>query len=354
MIPMRLSFFVLCAALFGCGGPSASAGAGSAGSSSAGGESRTGRDDADRDHETADGEDAAREEFPLEARARVPGTGVSLRAPRGSDPMPTGSGFVHARRRIQIIVAEVSGPDEILDAFRRTLTTEGMPEVDNERISISGHDGTLGIDRTETGDVEIERVWVVVREGDRAMAVVGAYLAERSERYRGLVRAAVTSAEWDPSVPIDAEQAMGFAMEVEGLVLDRSATSPVTYVPEGASIPPSPSEPRLFLLALPVAIPPADRDDVCEQLLLQAGPVDEDHVATRGEIETDDLGGCEVTGLVRPGEEADDDTEVSAYSAVVYHDDGIFLVAGLGGSTDGRRWMTRFAEAARSLHRVRE
>jgi hypothetical protein len=143
-------------------------------------------------------------------------------------------------------------------------------------------------------------------------------------------------------------------MDVEGLVLDRTATSPLTYAPEGAVIPPSPADPRLFLLALPVNIPAADRDDVCEQLLLQAGPVDEDHVVTRGEIETDELTGCEVTGAITPPDSEEDADEVSAYAAIVFHDDGIFLVAGLGGATDGATWMTRFGEAARSLRRVRE
>lgn len=357
MTHKSLLSLVLCAALTACGGSAArpDAGAGGSGEGGSGGEggraSRGGGDDEREEEEEAEEEE---EEFPLEDRVAVAGTGVSLRAPRGSDPMPTGSGFVHARRRIQVLIAEASGPDEVLDAFRQTLTTEGIPEIDPETVTISGHEATLGIDRTETGDVEIERVWLMIREGDRAMAVVGAYLAERSERYRGLVRASVLSAEWDPSIAIDAEQATGFALEIEGLVLDRTATSPVTYAPVGAAVPPSPTDPRLFLLALPVNIPPADRDDVCEQLLLQAGPVDEDHVATRGEIETDELGGCEVTGLVTPGEAGGDDTEVSAYSAVVYHDDGIFLVAGLGGSTEGPMWMERFAEAARSLRRVRE
>lgn len=348
---------LLAAALAACGGGAARPDAGTAsGSGGEGSSDRASRDDdADRESdESEDEEEEPEEEFPLEDRAAVAGTGVSLRAPRGSDPMPTGSGFVHARRRIQVLVAEAQGPDEVLDGFRETLTTEGIPEIDNETVTISGREATFGIDRTETGDVEIERVWVMVREGDRAMAVVGAYLAERSERYRGLVRASVLSAEWDPSLAIDAEQATGFGMEVEGLVLDRTATTPVTYAPAGAAVPPSPTDPRLFLLALPVNIPPADRDDVCEQLLLQAGPVDEDHVETRGEIETDELGGCEVTGLVTPSEAADDDTEVAAYAAVVFHDDGIFLVAGLGGSTEGPMWMERYAEAARSLHRVRE
>src|SRR5688500_14784279 len=118
---------------------------------------------------------------------------------------------------------------------------------------------------------------------------------------------------------------MGFAMDVEGLILDRTATSPLTYAPEGAVVPPSSNDPRLFLLALPLNSPTADRDDVGEQLLLQAGPGDEDHVVTRGEIETDELTGCEVTGAITPPESDDDDVEVSAYSAIVFHDDGVFL-----------------------------
>jgi hypothetical protein len=351
---IRTTSLLLALFLVACGGGAArpDAGTGSSGTGSGTGTGGEAETETEGEGETA----AEEEEFPLEDVGVVAGTGVSVRPPRGADPMPTGSGFMHTRRRIQILVAEAEGSDAVLDAFREQLTGEGTPEIDPEDIDVSGHTGTLGIDRVENGDVELERVWVMVREGDRAMAVIGAYLADRSERYRGLVRASVTSAEWDPSIPIDAEQAMGFAMDVEGLVLDRTATSPLTYAPSGAAVPPSPNDPRLFLLALPVNIPTADRDDVCEQLLLQAGPVDEDHVVSRGEIETDELGGCEVVGAITPPatDEDEDPDEVSAYAAIIFHDDGIFLAAGLGGSTDGAAWMERFAEAARSLHRVRE
>ena len=51
-------------------------------------------------------------------------------------------------------------------------------------------------------EVELERQWILVRDGDRAMAIVGAYLADRSERLRPLVRAALAAAEMTPCQPI--------------------------------------------------------------------------------------------------------------------------------------------------------
>ena len=103
----------------------------------------------------------------------------------------------------------------------------------------------------------------------------------------------------------------------------------------------------------PVAIPLADRDDVCEDLLLQAGPISEDDVTSRGEIETDELEGCEVVGR-QENEEEEGPDEVATYAAILFHDDGTFLVAGLVDQATRDPWIERFREAARTLRRVRE
>jgi hypothetical protein len=300
------------------------------------------------------GEEAADEEFPLDAPAVVPGTGITLRPPRGSDLLPTGAGFVHTRRRIQILVAETAGPASLIASFREQLLADAEPEGEPETITLSGVEATLGVDRQESGEVELERVWLYAQEGNRAVAVIGAYVSDRSERYRGLVRAALTSAAWDRALPIDAEQALGFGLTVEGLVLDRSSSSPLVYGLAGAAVPPSPAEPRLFVMALPVAVPASQRSEVCEALLLQAGPVGEDSVQDRHDIETDELEGCEVEGL-QENEDPDEGEPESAttYAAVLFHDDGVFMVAGLVDAALRETWIGRFREASRTLHRVR-
>lgn len=343
MLTFRLSSLLLAVSLAACGGSTTTTTTTGTGESTTGGGETEGH---------AEAED---EEFPLDARNEVPGTGISIRAPRGSDALPTGAGFVHTRRRIQILVAETEGPEELLASFREQLLSGAEQEEEPETIEISGIEATLGIDRQENGEVELERVWLFARDGDRAVAVIGAYMAERSERYRGLVRASVRSALWDRAVPLNPELALGFGLTVDGLVLDRSSSSPVVYALEGAAVPPSPSEPRLFVMALPVAVPAAQRSEVCEELLLQAGPVNEDSVRERHEIETDELEGCEVEGL-QENEEPDEGEPASAttYAAIVFHDDGVFMVAGIVDAAQRDTWIQRFRDASRTLHRVRE
>lgn len=310
------------------------------------------------EHAAAGGEtegESDGEAYPLDEAVAVPGTGITLRAPRGSDLLPTGAGFVHSRRRIQLLVAETSGPDELLESFRAQLTEGAEEEVEAETISLSGVEATLGVDRQTNGEMELERVWLYARDGNRAVAVIGAYLADRSERYRDLVMASVRTAVWNRETPIDPEQALGFGLTVEGLVIDRTSSSPLVYALEGAAVPPSPSEPRLFVMSIPVAVPPAQRGEVCEEILFQAGPVSEDTARNRHEVETDELEGCEVEGLQEneDPEEGEPDAAMT-YAAIVFHDDGTFMVAGLVDAEQRDMWIERFQAATRTLHRVRE
>lgn len=336
-------FPVLLLGLVACGGGGTTTTGGETGGGTAGGERES-----ERETETDD------EEFPLNARVDVPGTGISMRAPRGSELLATAAGFIHRRREIQIIIAEAHGPDEMIESFRQGLIGDDEEETETEEVTLSGVEATLGVGAQDSHGTELELVWLFARDGDRAVAVIGAYDASRSERYRGLVRAAVTSAEWDRTRPIDAEQALGFGVRVEGLELDHSSSSPLVYRLAGAASPPSPAEPQLFVMALPVAVRASQRSEVCEDLLTQAGPVAEDSVRERHDIETDELEGCEVEGL-QENEDPDEGEPASAttYAAVVFHDDGTFMVAGIVDASQRDTWIARFRDASRTLHRVR-
>jgi len=329
---------ILVALAIGCGGAPAT----------------TATEDESTGGDRADAEETS-SEFPLDDLVSVPGTGIHLRAPRGSDLLPTGAGFVHSRRRLQVLVAETQGPDDQLDAFRAQLIEGAEEEVEPITIDFGGVEATLGVDRQTSGEMELERVWLYARSGDRAVAVIGAYLAERSERYRELVTASVRSAVWDRETPIDAEQALGFALTVEGLVLDRGSSSPVVYTLADAAVPPSPAEPRLFVMSLPVAVPAAQRAEVCEEILFQAGPVSEEHARNHEDIRTDELEGCEVEGLQENAspEEGEPDAAMT-YAAILFHDDGTFMVAGIVDAERRDEWIERFQAASRTLHRVRE
>lgn len=305
---------------------------------SSGGETREARED---------------EALPLDPARVVPGTGVTLRAPRGSEPTPFGAGFVHRARRIQMLVAAAHGGADVIEAFRRGIETDAE-EVSTEVVEVAGRSATLHVDRQASGALELERVWVLVREGERAFVVAGAYDATRSERVRDLVRASVMSAEWSPTEPLDPELAVGFRLSApEGLVLDRSTTGSVTYGREGQMVPPVIGSPMLFLIAVPVQVPEAQRDEACEPILAQVGPVPDEQVRSRERIETDQIEGCEVTGWQENENDEGETMRLATYAALLYLGEDTFLVAGVAREDEAETWLPRFAQAARSVSPAR-
>lgn len=287
--------------------------------------------------------------LPLDPPALVPGTGVTLSAPRGSEPMPIGSGFVHRRRRLQILVNAAHGDAEVLQAFEESLAADAE-ERSREDVRVAGRAASLHVDRQELQEgVELERVWTIVREGERAILIAGAYEASRSERLLPLVRASVLSAEWDPEATLDPELAVGYGLTPpEPLALIRATTNAVSYGLDARGGPLG--APSLFLIPIPVAVPFAQRDEACTAILAQAGPIPDERVQTRGRIEGDDVEGCEVTGL-QDGE--GDAPRLATYAAIVYVGDAVVLVAGAIAEADAEGWTARFSQAALTAHRAR-
>jgi hypothetical protein len=351
-----------------CGGssqPAASSGDGTATASTSGDDAsssgshgrRTRRrrhtDDASASADDTSDTGAGSGELPLDPRADVPGTGVTLRAPRGSEPAPVGAGFIHARRRIQIVVAVAQGDDQVLEGVQASLAA-GAEEVEHEDITVQGRAARLIVDRQETPDVELERVWLLAREGHRVMAIIGAYVADRSERLRPLVRASLLSAEWDPASTLDPEAAAGYRLTPpEGLAAEPQVVSTLSYTEPGQTASPQSGHPALLVVPVPLALPAERRTSLCHQILTQAGPVSEDTMVRQASIEGDDVSGCEVYGtqeLTVSGEGGL--TEIATYAALVFVGDASFMVAGFSDARQRETWEPRFSAAARTVAAV--
>jgi hypothetical protein len=354
---MRLLSFVMFVVLLGGCGSTPAAGTTTASSASGDDASETGHRHRRRRRSSSSGSETASsdsesgaEEFPLDDRTDVPGTGVSMRAPRGSDPAPVGAGFIHQRRRVQILVAVARGSEEMLDGFIGSLSA-GAEEVESEDLTIGGHPAHLVIDTQENGEVELERVWILVRDGDHAMAIVGAYTSDRSERLRGLVRASVLSTEWDANATIEPERAVGFRLTApDGLVAEPQVVNTLTYAAPGATMSPASGRPAMLLVPLPIQVPAAQRAEYCEQILLQAGPVGEDTVVSRAEIESDGVEGCEVFGTQEIPEPLEGGpSELATYAAIIFLDEASFMVAGFVDAAERDTWTPRFSAAARTV-----
>lgn len=352
--------------LVACGGssppPASTAGDGTA-SASSGDEASSGSHRRTRRRRHTDASASADEagdtgeteagELPLDPRHDVPGTGVTLRAPRGSEPAPVGAGFIHARRRIQIVVAVAQGDDEVLEGVEASLGA-GAEEVEHEDITVQGRTARLIVDRQETPDVELERVWLLAREGNRVMAIIGAYVADRSERLRPLVRASLLSAEWDPAAALDPEAAAGYRLTPpEGLVAEPQVVSTLSYTEPGHTASPQSGHPALLVVPVPLALPADRRGALCHQILTQAGPVSEDTMVRQASIEGDDVSGCEVYGtqeLTVSGEGGL--TEIATYAALVFIGEASFMVAGFSDARQRETWEPRFSAAARTVAAV--
>jgi hypothetical protein len=290
---------------------------------------------------------------PLNARVDVPGTGASMRAPNGAVLMPVGAGFVDRDGRFQILVAVANGPAERLDQLAGSIGA-GAQELESEDVTVGGRPARLVVDRQEAGGVAIERVWMLVRDGNHALATLGAYPANADDRVRTVVRDSIRSTEWDSNVAVDAERAAGFRLSApEGLVADPQVVNGLIYVQPGSSLAPSSGRPAMVLLPLPITIPAAERASHCDALLRMAGPVADEVVVQRAIITTDTMQGCEVFGREQiPEPRPGGPTELATYAALVFVGEGAYLVAGFVDAAQRDAWTPRFSAATRTVRRV--
>jgi hypothetical protein len=305
---------------------------------------------------TSEASDAGDDELPLDPPTVVPGTGVTLRPPLGSRPLPVGAGFVHARRRIQMVVATARGDEAVVHGVEASLGADA-DELSHEDVTIGGRPTRLVVDTQMAGDIELERVWIFTRStaaegGDRALAIVAAYQSDRSERLRPLVRAALLSTVWDTSTPIEPERAVGYHLVTppEGLVAEPQVVSTLTYAVPGSTPTPASGNPALLVVPIPMQIPAAQRVSACEQILVQAGPVSADTITSRATITMEDATGCEVFGtqtLEHPAEGGP--SEIATYAALIFVGDASFMVAGFVDARERETWAPRFSAAARTV-----
>lgn len=303
--------------------------------------------------DTSDASDEADagDELPLDPPVLVPGTGVTVRAPAGSTALPVGAGFMHARRRIQMVVAVAQGDEGVLHGVEASLGADADVLVE-EDVTIGTRQAHLVVDSQMAGEIELERQWILMRDGDRAMAIVAAYLADRSERLRPLVRAALMSAQWDTATPLDPERAVGFRLATppEGLVVEPSVVSTLTYAMPGTAPTPASGNPALLVVPIPMQIPEAQRAAHCEEILLQAGPVSGDSVTSRATIDQEGVDGCEVFGTQELEEPAaGGPSSIATYAALVFVGDASFMVAGFVDARQRDTWAPRFSAASRTV-----
>ncbi len=289
-------------------------------------------------------------EHELGSRQSVPGTGISLRPPSGSQQPPVGTGFVDPQRRIQLAVELVEGSADLRQSFEHSLL-DGVHVDGHDAVTVHGLHGTLGRGHRQAGSVDVAMRWLLVEHGQRKIAIIGAW-PRHDDEYAPLIEASLKSTQWDPSASIDPEAAIGVHIgPVEGLELDKSGTGNLAMKPAGQTAPPQPGDPSLVVMPLPLMVPEARRASVCSQLLQRATPVhdlDTDHIAP---VEGGTMAACDATGTAHtPAPNARD---FATYSAIAMGDTGTFLVIGLAPSDASDAWITRFRAGVRSIRTTR-
>jgi hypothetical protein len=316
---------------------------------------------APRGHASADGEEEEEEapaeedpevaaeraelaDFPLDARVAIPGTGVSVEPPRGSERSAVGSTLVHPRRRIQLVIAAAEGDLSVHQQFRTGLRGEAE-EIESEEIQIGGEPATLVVDRMEQGEVQLERVWVILRNGTRSAAAMGVYAADRAETMRDYLRASVRTIQVDPAVALDPEAALGWRVEpTEGLQLVRAASTNVSYSANGAP-PAGVGEPMLLLMPLPIEVPASERAGICPQILAQLVQTSSAD-AQQATIEAGDVTGCDTSATTT------DAPRLTTYAALVFRGDAAFMIVASANHAPRSPWLARFRATARTLQPV--
>ncbi len=294
------------------------------------------------------------EEFPLAERAPIAGASASLRAPLGSEAMPQGGGFVHTRRRIQLIVIASEGPEWV---HQQTLASvsAGSEEISRETIELMGKPAELVIDTQDTGGLALERVRVFVHDGTRSVLAIGGYAAERSERLRGLVRASVQTLEWDASEPLDPESTLHARLVPSApLALSRRSTSVLRYETTAQSAIDPTAHPAPTLSVFPVQVSASEQEGLshCAEMLRGGIDVSEENVISSGTVTSSNgARGCELRATQTIPHPSGPAFAAHTYAAVLWSSGRSFLVMGMAPDTSGESevWMNRFAENARTL-----
>ncbi len=234
------------------------------------------------------------------------------------------------------------GPEELLDSARGG---QGEPQGEEQTVSVSGHSGRMGRETVPTQAGELERIYLLVHDGQRGLAVIATYEASHARRVRSAVHDSLASVSWDASAELDAAQALGIEMgEVEGFTPSSSTTANLMLLGQGVTFPPEPGQPVLTISPLPMQLPPGQAAQVCEQLVARVLPVPTSAIESEGPIDDGALPGCE-----RLATAEGDGHRLATYAAIVFARNTPILVTGVVDSDEIESYRARFASAARAV-----
>lgn len=279
----------------------------------------------------------------------VPGTGVTMRPPEGSERMPFGAGFIAPRARVQLSVVVAEGDESVLESIRTGGAIEAPPPQHEEEVTISGHRGRLGRDQVRTPAGVLERTWLLVHDGTRGLGVVATYEAERADAYRPVLHESLSAVEWDRDAVLDASAALGVEVgPIEGLEPSHRSTANLVLLEPNADFPPEAGQAVVSIAPLPMRVPPDQLESACATIAARLVPARASDVAHEGEVDDGALPGCE--RLVTA--ETDSGQRVVTYAALLFQDGMPVLLTASVDAARMETWRPRFASAARSI-RVR-
>jgi len=128
----------------------------------------------------------------------------------------------------------------------------------------------------------------------------------------------------------------------------RTASTNVSYSVDGQPPQNDAMTPMLFLVPIPIEVPPDQRSSLCTRILDQLVQVPEDATPERHPIDAGEVQGCDVVAA------AGQSGEQTTYAALVFRGPAAFMVGGTVGTPQREQWIARFRSAAATLTPVRE
>ena len=281
---------------------------------------------------------------------RVDGTRVWLDLPDGFVAAEKFPGFIHYEPQASITVAEL--PSSFVESHdlytRERLARKGVELLHREGFEKDGLRANFIEARQMLGNQETTKLLLVTGDVGESVVVTATYYSRDAATHREALIRAVRNVVWQPSLPLDLFDGLGFRLkDVPGLRVATRASNSIIFTDSGAL--PDPFYTGLFLVAGWSEGELAEGEDAQvfsrEQFrlmgMVNTGIIDN--------VETSRIDGREAIETTGHGVHRHLGYEVSVYQALVIYPDRYFVAQGIADRGDAKTAFDRFRSVIGTL-----